>query len=64
MVAHYSISEQSAAGGWWSHTLGKLHRRIAHRFACSEARERSWRPIAVSEVTWGSSVSRTCAPNR
>ena len=49
MVAHYGIGEQPAAVGRWSQTLGELHGHIAHRFARSEARERSWRPTAFSD---------------
>jgi SRSO17 transposase len=39
MVAHDGVVEPPAIGGW-SKTLGDLHRRIGHRFARSEARER------------------------
>jgi hypothetical protein len=49
MVAHYGIGEQPAAVGLWSQTLGELHGHIAHRFARSEARERSWRSTAFSD---------------
>ena len=49
MVVHYGISEQPAAVGRWSQTLEELHGRIAHRFARSEARERSWRPTDYSD---------------
>ena len=45
MVVHFGISEQPAAVGRWSQTLEELHGRIAHRFACSEVRERSRRPF-------------------
>ncbi|HET7273455.1 MAG TPA: IS701 family transposase, partial [Rubrobacter sp.] len=39
MVAQDGVVEPPAVGGW-SKTLGELHRRIGHRFARSEARER------------------------
>jgi SRSO17 transposase len=39
MVAQGGIAGRSAVAGW-SRALGKLHRRIGHRFARSEARER------------------------
>ena len=39
MVAQDGIVESSAVGRW-SEALGELHRRIGHRFARSEARER------------------------
>jgi hypothetical protein len=39
MVAQGAVAGSSAIGGW-SRALGGLHRRIAHRFARSEARER------------------------
>ncbi len=39
MVTQEEIVESSAVGRW-SETLGELHRRIGHRFARSEARER------------------------
>jgi SRSO17 transposase len=39
MVAQDGLVEPLAIGGW-SKTLGELHRRIGHRFARSEARER------------------------
>ena len=40
MVAREGTVESPAAIGRWSETLGELHRRIGHRFARSEARER------------------------
>ncbi len=40
MVVQDGIAEQSAAVERWSETLEELHRRIAGRFARSEARER------------------------
>jgi SRSO17 transposase len=39
MFAQDGAFESSAIGGW-SRALGGLHRRIGHRFARSEARER------------------------
>ncbi len=42
MVAQGGVVEPSAVGGW-SEALGELHRRIGHRFARSEARERARR---------------------
>ena len=39
MVSQDGVVEPSAIGRW-SEALGELHRRIAHRFARSEARER------------------------
>src|SRR5215213_6457953 len=39
MFAQDGAFESSAIGGW-SRALGELHRRIGHRFARSEARER------------------------
>ncbi len=39
MVAQDGVVESSAVGRW-SEALGELHRRIGHRFARSEARER------------------------
>lgn len=39
MIAQDGIVEPSAVG-WWSEWFEELHRRIAHRFARSEARER------------------------
>ncbi len=39
MVAQDGIVESSAVGRW-SEALGELYRRIGHRFARSEARER------------------------
>ena len=39
MVAQDGVVEPPAIGAW-SKTLGELHRRIGHRFARSEARER------------------------
>jgi SRSO17 transposase len=42
MVAQDEVVEPSAVAGW-SESLGELHRRIGHRFARSEARERARR---------------------
>jgi SRSO17 transposase len=42
MVAQGGVSGSSAIGKW-SQAFGKLHRRIGHRFARSEARERAKR---------------------
>ncbi len=42
MVTQDGLVESSAAGRW-SEALGELHRRIGHRFARSEARERAKR---------------------
>ena len=39
MVAQGAVAGSSAIVGW-SRALGGLHRRIGHRFARSEARER------------------------
>ena len=39
MVTQAEVVGSSAIGGW-SRALGELHRRIGHRFARSEARER------------------------
>ena len=58
MVAHYGISEQPAAVGQWSQTLGELHGRVAHRFARSEARERGCRPTAFSDSLSRHSVNK------
>jgi SRSO17 transposase len=41
MVATDGIAESAVAG--WSRSLGELHRRIGHRFARSEARDRAKR---------------------
>jgi SRSO17 transposase len=38
MVATDGIGESAAVAGWWE-ALDELHRRVAHRFARSEARE-------------------------
>ena len=43
MVAQEDGTAEPTAVGWWSETLEELHRRIAHRFACLEARERAKR---------------------
>lgn len=45
MFAQDGAFESSAIGGW-SRALGELHRRIGHRFARSEARERVKRYLA------------------
>jgi hypothetical protein len=42
MVARDAVVEASAVAGW-SEGLEDLHRRVAHRFARSEARERAKR---------------------
>lgn len=42
MVAHEGVVGSSAMGKW-SKALGALHKRIGHRFARSEARERAYR---------------------
>lgn len=42
MVAQAGVVESSTVGRW-SEALGELHRRIGHRFARSEARERARR---------------------
>lgn len=39
MIAQDRIAELATVAGW-SEALGKLHERISHRFAPSEARER------------------------
>ena len=43
MIAHDGIAEELDAVGQWSEALEKLHGRIAHRFARSQARERAKR---------------------
>src|SRR5215207_1693325 len=43
MVAQGEIAEQPDAVSRWSEALEELHRRIAHRFARSETRNRAWR---------------------
>ena len=45
MFAQDGAFESSTIGGW-SRALGELHRRIGHRFARSEARERVKRYLA------------------
>ena len=45
MIAQDGIVEPSDIG-WWSEALEELHVRIAHRFACSEARGRVQRYLS------------------
>ncbi len=42
MVAQDEIARLSMVAGW-SEALGRLHERVGHRFARSEARDRVWR---------------------
>ncbi len=45
MGARDIVAEQPAVVGRWSEGLDELHRRVAHRFSRSEARERAKRSL-------------------